>query len=119
MLIFLSYVVCFYYIFVDKLDLLNVFLVIFIITGFLLGMTLSYINIPMGTVIQMITDKDKLGKVSSIIDLVCQGLTPIATLLAGFIISYLGSSTLLFSCSLGILLTASYTFFVKAIDNFE
>ena len=108
-----------YYIFVDKLDLLNVFLVIFIITGFLLGMTLSYINIPMGTVIQMITDKDKLGKVSSIIDLVCQGLTPIATLLAGFIISYLGSSTLLFSCSLGILLIASYTFFVKAIDNFE
>ena len=108
-----------YFIFVDKFELLNVFLVIFIVSAFILGMMLTYINIPLGTAIQMITDEDKLGKVSAIIDMVSQGLTPVATLIAGFVISYLGSSVLLISCSICILVIAIGTMFVKTIDNFE
>ena len=80
---------------------------------------LSYINIPISTVIQIITDKDKLGKVFSIIDMVSQGLTPLATLIAGFVISYLGSSVLLMVCSIGLLLISIGTMFVKTIDNFN
>ena len=108
-----------YFIFVDKFELLNIFLVIFLVVALLLGMMLSYINIPISTVIQIITDKDKLGKVFSIIDMVSQGLTPLATLIAGFVISYLGSSVLLMVCSIGLLLISIGTMFVKTIDNFE
>lgn len=108
-----------YFIFVDKKDLLNLFLIIFIVFAFILGMILSFINIPINTVIQTITDKDKLGKVSSITELFSQGLIPLSSFIAGFVISYLGSSTLLFVCSVGFLVVAVCALVNKSINNFE
>ena len=82
-----------------------------------MGMALSYINIPISTAIQTITDEDKLGKVSSIMNMMSQGLVPIATFIAGFVISYLGSSVLLIICSIGLLATTMISLFNKSIDN--
>lgn len=108
-----------YFILVNQNNLLNAFLVIFIIVGFTMGMMLSFINIPASTIIQTITDKDKLGKVSSIADMVSQGLTPIATFAAGFIIQYFGSSVLLLTCSVGFLVVAGVSLFNKSMNNIE
>ena len=108
-----------YFVFVDLNDLLNVFLVIFVSIGFLLGMNLSFVNIPMMTVIQIITDKDKLGKVSSITDLVSQGLVPISTLIAGFVIQYLGSSAILLVSAAGLLVVAVVALAKKSLYNFH
>ena len=108
-------------IFIDPFtkNLLNVFLVIFVLIGFLLGMNLSFVNIPMMTVIQIITDKDKLGKVSSITDLVSQGLVPISTLIAGFVIQYLGSSAILLVSAAGLLVVAVVALAKKSLYNFH
>ena len=106
-----------YIIFVDINNLLNVFLIIFVALGFVMGMMLSYINIPIITIIQTITDEEKLGKVSSIIDMVSQGLIPIATFVAGFIIACFGSSVLLITCSLGLLVVATMSLFNKEMNN--
>ena len=108
-----------YIVFVDIYDLLNVFLIVFVIIAFIVGMILSFINIPVMTVIQTITHKDKLGKVSSILDMVSQGLIPIATFSAGFIINYFGCSILLIVCSLGLMVVSIVMLFNKAINNFS
>lgn len=106
-----------YLIFVDFNNMLNMFLIIFSICSLAMGMALSYINIPISTAIQTITDEDKLGKVSSIMNMISQGLVPIATFIAGFVISYLGSSVLLIICSIGLLVTTMISLFNKSIDN--
>ena len=106
-----------YYIFVDKKNLLNVFLIIFVVYGFILGMMLSFINIPTSTIMQTITEEDKLGKVSSITNMVSQGLTPLATFAAGFVITYFGSAVLLLICSVGFLAVAFFALFNKAMNN--
>ena len=116
--ILVSFLSIAYFLLVDKNELLNVFLIIFIIGAFILGMMLSFINIPISTVIQIITDKDKLGKVSSITDLFSQGLIPLSSFVAGFVISYLGCSALLFICSIGFLIVAICALFNKSINNF-
>lgn len=106
-----------YTIFVDQNSLLNIFLIILSVCSFGMGMALSFVNIPISTAIQTITDEENLGKVSSITSMVSQGLIPIATFVAGFIISYFGSSILLLVCSIGLLLTTIVSLFNKSINN--
>ena len=106
-----------YTVFVDKNNLLNVFLVLLSVCSFAMGMALSFVNIPINTALQTITDEEKLGKVSSITGMISQGLIPIATFSAGFIISYFGSSTLLLVCAIGLLLTTIVSLFNKSINN--
>ena len=47
---------------------INVFLITFVAICFILGMLLVLINIPISTTVISIVDKDKLGKVNSLID---------------------------------------------------
>ena len=98
---------------------LNTFLVILIIIALMMGMALSFINIPANTIIQTITDSNKLGKVSSITSMVSHGLIPAATFLAGFAITYLGSGTLLLICSIGLLLVATFALCNNSFNNIE
>ena len=51
--------------------------------------------------------------------MISQGLVPIATFAAGFIIEYLGSSSLLIVCSIGFLITAIMAIFNKSINKFN
>lgn len=85
---------------------LNAILIIFTVSSLALGLTIITINIPTTTRVMTIVDKDKLGKVSSVIDVGAQGLVPLANFIAGLIISGLGANWLLiFSTSGFVLIT--------------
>ena len=80
---------------------INVFLISFVVICFFIGMLLVLINIPISTTVISIVDKDKLGKVNSLIDVGSQGLIPVAELLGGVILAGLGTSALLIGCTIG------------------
>ena len=80
---------------------INVFLITFVAICFFIGMLLVLINIPISTTVVSIVDKDKLGKVNSLIDVGSQGLIPVAELLGGLVIAGLGTSALLIGCTIG------------------
>ena len=92
--VFTGLTVC-YWIFVDHESRINAFLVSlclgFLATGFLV----VSVNIPAGTVLMRIVDKDKLSKVNSLTSIGSQGMIPIASVLAGGILNAWGSMALL------------------------
>lgn len=91
-----------YILFANNLAHINVMLIAFIPIGIAMGMTLITINIPISTKMLTIVDKDKLGKVNSVIDVGSQGLIPLSNFLAGLVISGLGPSWLCIICTLGL-----------------
>ncbi len=95
-----------YWLLVDRGSALNVFLPLFCAGGFVTGLLLSFINIPISTAVMRVVDRDKLSKVNSIISIGSQGMIPIASVLAGAVLQGLGSAPLLFICSLGFTVTA-------------
>ena len=76
---------------------------------------LAFINIPVITAIMRVVDRDKLSKVNSIISIGCQGMIPLASMLAGIVLQSFGSSVLLFICSLGLAVTAVILLQNKAV----
>ena len=90
-----------YWLLVDRGSGLDIFLPLFCAGGFVTGLQLSFINIPITTAVMRVVDKDKLSKVNSIISIGAQGMIPIASVLAGVVLQSFGSSVLLFFCSLG------------------
>ena len=102
-----------YWMLVARGTSLNAFLILFSAGFMLMGLIISYVNIPFTTVIMRIVDKDKLSKTMSIINILSMGLIPIASVLAGAVLQYLGSTTLLWICSLGFTATAIYLLFNK------
>ncbi|MBO4213799.1 MAG: hypothetical protein J5876_02335, partial [Lachnospiraceae bacterium] len=95
-----------YIIFVAGGKSLNTFLIILSLGILVVGFLLSFINIPISTVLMRVVDKDKLSKVTSILGILSQGLIPIASVIAGAILQGLGSSFLLGFCSAGFLITS-------------
>ena len=83
-----------YILFTNNVTHINVMLGAFIPIGVTMGMTLIAINIPITTKMLTIVDKDKLGKVNSVVDVGSQGLIPLSNFLAGLVISGLGPSWL-------------------------
>ena len=104
-----------YWLLVDRGDALNVFLPMFCAGGFVTGLLMSFINIPISTAIMRVVDRDKLSKVHSIISVGCQGMIPIASVLAGAILQSLGSSVLLLACTLGFTAAAIMLLLNKAV----
>jgi len=101
--IFLSFS---YWLLVDRGIGLNVFLPLFCLGGFVTGLQLSFINIPITTAVMRLVDRDKLSKVNSIINVGSQAMIPIASVLAGAVLQNFGSTVLLFVCALGFSVTA-------------
>ena len=95
-----------YWLLVDRGNSLNVFLVAFCAGSFITGILVSSVNIPVTTAMMRIVDRDKLSKVNSIVSIGCQGMVPIAAVLAGVVLQSLGSTFLLFFCALGFAGTA-------------
>ena len=95
-----------YWLLVDRGLSLNGFLIVFCLSCLAIGVLIAFVNIPINTAMMRIVDKDKLSKVNSIISIGSQGMIPIASVLAGLILKTLGSTTLLFVCSLGFTVTA-------------
>ena len=73
-LIFIAMAVI-YFIFTKKLININVVLIEMVTGGLLLGLTLPIVNIPTTTKMMTLTEKDKLGKVMSVVSVGSQGLT--------------------------------------------
>ena len=80
---------------------LNAFLLLFCLGCVILGALIVNINIPLNTTVMRVIDKDMLSKVSSLISIASQGLIPIASVLAGAVLQYMGSTVLLAVCALG------------------
>jgi hypothetical protein len=95
-----------YWLLVDRGASLNGFLIVLCLGWLAMGFLISYINIPITTVMMRIVDKDKLSKVSSITSIGSQGMIPLASVLAGLILETLGTTPLLIFCSLGFTVTA-------------
>ena len=93
-----------YVFFVNNLANINVMLIVFVPIGITMGMVLITINIPITTKMLTIVDKDKLGKVNSVIDVGSQGLIPLSNFLAGLVISGLGASWLCIISTAGLAL---------------
>ena len=96
---------------------LNAFLLLFCLVCLLMGFCLSFVNVPINTALMRVVEKDMLGKVSSIISIISQGLTPIASVLAGAVLQLFGSTVLLAVCSAGFTLTALFLLFNKEARN--
>lgn len=104
-----------YWLLVDRGLSLNAFLILFCVGALLIGFLVVMINVPTSTVLMRVVDRDKLSKVSSIVSIVSQGLTPISSVLAGSVLQYLGSTPLLLVCSLGFTATALFLLFNKQV----
>ena len=104
-----------YWLLVDRGLSLNGFLVLLCVGSLLIGFLVVMINVPTSTVLMRVVDRDKLSKVSSIVSIVSQGLTPISSVLAGSVLQYLGSTPLLLVCSLGFTATALFLLFNKQV----
>lgn len=104
-----------YFVLIDRSVSLNAFLLTFSAGLLMIGFILPWINIPVNTALMRLVDRDKLSKVNSILSIMSQGLIPIASVLAGAVLQYLGSSSLLFICAAGFSLAAVYLLFNKSV----
>ena len=105
-----------FYVFVVRNNNVNGFIITTLVTMFILGGLLVLINVPISTTMQQKTEPSMLGKVSSILQMMSQGLIPFSTFLAGLVINYFGSLALLFSCGAGLLITSLFLFFNKSVN---
>ena len=87
---------------------MNLFLIVLAIGSFIIGVAITFTNIPVSTVLMKLVDSDKLGKVSSITSVVSQALVPISSVVAGFILQYMGSTMLLAVCTAGFVRTVVF-----------
>ena len=106
-----------YWLLVDRGLSLNGFLILLCVGSLLIGFLVVMINVPTSTVLMRVVDRDKLSKVSSIVSIVSQGMTPISSVLAGSVLQYLGSTPLLLVCSLGFTATALFLLFNKKVQD--
>ena len=96
-----------YWILADRGVSLNAFLIVYCLGFLVMGLLISFVNIPLSTALMRIVDKDKLSKVTSIVSIGAQGMIPLASVLAGAILSALGSTPLLAFSALGSAVTAA------------
>ena len=106
-----------YVFFVNNLADINVMLIAFVPIGITMGMMLITINIPITTKMLTIVDKDKLGKVNSVIDVGSQGLIPLSNFLAGLVISGLGASWLCIISTAGLSLMTIFLVINKHVKQ--
>ena len=107
----------FYMLFANGYIGINALLGVFVASSFLIGLILITINVPSTTKVLTTVDKDKLGKVSSVVDVGSQGLIPLSNLLAGLIIAGLGSNYLLIICTSGLILVTLFLLINKTMSK--
>ncbi|MBR5343948.1 MAG: MFS transporter [Oscillospiraceae bacterium] len=100
-----------YWLLVDRGLSLNAFLLLFSLGCLLIGFSIVFINIPVNTALMRAVDRDKLSKVTSFISMISQGLIPIASVLAGLVLRFLGSTPLLIGCTAGFAAAALFLLF--------
>ena len=106
-----------YVLFANNVINVNALLITDVVIILLMGASLALINIPMTSKVMTTVDKEKLGKVSSVIDIGSQGLIPFATFLAGLVISGLGPMWLLIISTTGLALACTVILVNKQIGQ--
>ena len=105
----------FYFAFSQNAIDINALLIAMLVGSFFIGVLLVTINVPSTTAMMRIIDKDKFGKVSSVLNIGSQGLIPLSVLLGGVAIAYIGPLGLVSVCAGGLLLIALILFFNKPV----
>lgn len=104
-----------YGLFVGGVLTMNVLLVLTTILFVIIGVLLVLVNVPSTTAMMRIVDKDKFGKVSSVMNIGSQGLIPVAMLLGGVAISGLGPLGMIIICAVGLLIPSLALFFIRPV----
>ena len=107
----------FYFLFTRNNIDINTLLIITVVIFFVVGIVIVLTNVPSSVAMMRIVDKDKFGKVSSVMNIGSQGLIPVAMFLGGLAITYLGSVGLLAVCSGGLIITALVLFFARPVRD--
>lgn len=94
---------------------INPLLIVFLVAFLLIGLLIVLCNVPSTTAMMRIVDKDKFGKVSAVTNIGSQGLTPIAVLLGGIAIQYMGSLGLTIICTAGFFIPTLILFFARPV----
>lgn len=94
-----------YFLFDVQVISLNFLLVLACGLMLTLGFAIVCVNVPISTTMLIIVDKPMLGKVNSVLNVGSQGLIPVASFLAGAVISVFGTSALLLACAVGFVIT--------------
>ena len=120
-LLFMSIVMAlfslFYILFKNTFININTLLIITIIVFFAIGLLIVLVNVPSTTALMKKVDKDKMGKVSSVLNIGSQGLTPLSMVLGGVALNYIGSIGLLIICVVGFFAVSMIIFFNKSIKE--
>ena len=107
----------FYFLFTRNNIDINTLLIITVVIFFVVGIVIVLTNVPSSVAMMKIVDKDKFGKVSSVMNIGSQGLIPLAMFLGGLAITYLGSVGLLAVCSGGLIITTLVLFFARPVRD--
>lgn len=107
----------FYALFKNNTIDINALLIIILVIIFLIGVCTILINVPASTAMMRIVDKDKFGKVSSVINIGSQGLIPLSMFLGGLALTYINSLGLLIACASGLLITSLVLFFAPSVKS--
>lgn len=110
-------VAMFYCLFKGGVINMNFLLVAMIVCFLAIGMCIVSINVPTSTTVITLVDKERLGKVNSLIDVGSQGLIPLSELLGGLILSSFGTVALLIGCASGFLIMTGFILFNKHIGQ--
>jgi len=107
----------FYALFTNNVIDINALLIAILVILFLIGVSIILINVPSTTAMMKIVDKDKYGKLSSVLNIGSQGLIPFSVFLGGLALTYIGSLGLLIACATGLLITSVVLFFAPSVRN--
>ena len=107
----------FYFLFTRNNIDINTLLIFTIVAFFVVGILIVLTNVPSSVAMMKLVDKDKFGKVTSVMNIGSQGLIPVAMFLGGLAITYLGSVGLLAVCSGGLIITALVLFFARPVRD--
>ena len=107
----------FYALFINNIIDINALLITILVILFLIGVSVILINVPSTTAMMKIVDKDKYGKLSSVLNIGSQGLIPFSVFLGGLALTYIGSLGLLIACATGLLITSVVLFFAPSVRN--
>ncbi len=81
---------------------INLTLILTVVSGLLAGLASTSFNVPVQIIMQNNIDQNQLGKVISVSNIVSQALIPLASLLAGIIISNFSIISLYILCTFGL-----------------
>jgi len=114
----LAATVVLFYILVENGVNFNLYLILLAAVMLIIGVIVSYINVPIMSVMMIKIDRQYQAKVFSLLSIGSQGLIPIALFLGGLILNNFGLGALYLFCALGFVTIMVITVANKSIEEF-